>query len=208
MDDIKRTEQGKNIELAIKELHKQYAEQPRELAYLTGNSAQYYYYDMQIAQMYAELNRYIMIYKLVTFCGVAFDKSNTLQTVHNYINFDDKILRKGAVSAHEDELLLIPMNMAYGTLLCKGKGNAEYNYSAPHGAGRIMSRSKARASVGLQDFQDKMKEADVWSRCINESTIDESPQAYKNPEQIIKYLEPTVDIITRIKPLYNFKANS
>lgn len=209
-EEIKKNKKGKGIEVAIQKLRKEISKsnKPTGLEYLEGEGAKIYFHDMRITQIFAELNRYTMIYRIIKdFYGIDFDSSKLLQTNHNYINFDDNIIRKEAVSAHKDEMLFIPMNMAYGTLLCKGRGNEDYNFSAPHGAGRLMSREKAKSNIPLEKFQKVMKDSGVWTTCINNSTIDESPQAYKKPESVIKYLEPTVEIISRIVPLYNFKAN-
>ena len=209
IDEIKKTRKGKGIEIAIKKLKKEMSKTDKAtgLEYLEGDDAKAYYHDMHIAQIFAELSRHIMISRIVDFYKLDFEDERLLQTNHNYINFEDNIIRKGSVSAHKDEMLLIPMNMAYGTLLCKGKGNEDYNYSAPHGAGRLMSRSKAKVNVPLEKFQKVMKDSGVWTTCVGKDTLDESPQAYKKPENVIKHLEPTVEIISRIKPLYNFKAS-
>ena len=208
IEKIKQTKKGKEIEEAIKKLYVSKSNIPHGLEYLEGEDTKEYFHDMRIVQIYARLNRLTMIYKIVGFYNKKFELKNLLETLHNYIDFDNKIIRKGAVSAKKDELLFIPMNMSYGTLLCKGKGNEEYNFSAPHGAGRAMSRSKARKNVSLNDFEKTMTDAKVWSSCVDESTLDESPQAYKDPNDIMKYLEPTVEIIYRIKSLYNFKDSS
>lgn len=124
--------------------------------------------------------------------------------MHNYINFDDLIIRKGAISAHENEIVVIPMNMADGILLCRGKGNPDWNYSAPHGAGRLFSRSFAKEKLSMETFKERMVE--VYSTSVCEGTIDESPMAYKNTDEIKELIEPTVDIIDTIRPLINIKA--
>jgi RNA-splicing ligase RtcB len=128
------------------------------------------------------------------------------ESVHNYINFEDGIVRKGAISAHKGEKVIIPLNMADGIILGIGKGNEDFNNSSAHGAGRKMSRSKAKASIRLEDFQFRMREAGVWSTCIGTDTLDESPQAYKKAEKIIELLEPTVEVTSHMKPVYVFKA--
>ena len=195
IEEIKKTKKGKGIEVAIQKLRKEMSKKGKRtgLEYLDGETAKSYFHDMHIAQIFAELSRHIMIYRIVkSFYGVSFDSSKLLQTNHNYINFNDGIIRKGAVSAHKNEMLFIPMNMSYGTLLCRGLGNPDYNFSAPHGAGRLMSRGKAKSNIPLDKFKKVMKYSGVWTTCVNNSTLDESPQAYKRPENVIKHLEPTV----------------
>ena len=124
--------------------------------------------------------------------------------VHNYIDVPNQILRKGAVSAREGEILLIPINMRDGSLICRGKGNKEWNYSAPHGAGRLMSRSKAKELLSLEDYTESMK--GIYSSSVNRSTLDEAPQAYKSMQEIVNAIEDTAEVIEIIKPVYNFKA--
>jgi RNA-splicing ligase RtcB len=126
------------------------------------------------------------------------------ETIHNYVNFNDGIMRKGAVSARANEKLIIPMNMRDGSLLCVGKGNADWNYSAPHGAGRKMSRGDAKRNITMDEYRGTMN--DVYTSSLNESTLDEAPQAYKPMAEIIANIEPTVEILEQIKPIYNFKA--
>jgi RNA-splicing ligase RtcB len=130
---------------------------------------------------------------------------NFFQTVHNYISFDDNIIRKGAISAKKNELLLIPINMRDGSLLGIGKGNSDWNFSAPHGAGRLMSRTQAKKEIDINDFYSTMK--DVYSTSIGISTLDEAPQAYKSMDEIMKNITDTVDIVSILKPLYNYKAH-
>ena len=132
-------------------------------------------------------------------------KTEWFDTIHNYID-DDNIIRKGAVSAYKDQLLVIPINMRDGVLICRGKGNPDWNYSCCHGAGRLMSRSKAKEEISLLDFKNSMQ--NIFSTCISESTLDESPMAYKPIESIIDNINDTVEIIKTIKPVYNFKAES
>lgn len=163
-----------------------------------------YLHDMQIVQYYAKMNREAIVYKIIEKMKWA-EPISTFHTVHNYIDSDGMILRKGAVRALKDEMLLIPMNMRDGSLLCKGKGNPDWNYSAPHGAGRIMSRGQAKEKVSLKEFQDSMK--DVYTTSVYLSTIDESPMAYKPMESIVSNIGDTVEILEVIKPVYNFKAS-
>lgn len=128
----------------------------------------------------------------------------SFQTIHNYIDTESMILRKGAVSAREGETLIIPMNMRDGSLICRGKGNEDWNFSAPHDAGRIMSRGKAKELVSIEDFQKSME--GIFSTSVNQSTIDESPIAYKPMQEIIDNIGDTVEIVDIVKPVYNFKA--
>lgn len=125
------------------------------------------------------------------------------ETLHNYID-EDNVIRKGAISCKKDEKVLIPLNMADGSLICVGKGNSDWNNSAPHGAGRLLSRSEAKNLLNMSEYKEKMK--DVFSTCISTDTLDESPMAYKNGEEIIKRIEPTATILDHLKPVYNFKA--
>lgn len=175
----------------------------RELAFLTGKDFNDYMNDMAIVQRFASLNRKTMAEIILEEMGLT--ESQRFETVHNYIDFKRMILRKGAVSAEKDELLLIPINMCDGSLLCRGKGNEEWNYSAPHGAGRLMSRSKAKETISMDEYISLMK--DVYSTCVVRRTLDEAPQAYKSIDEIRSVIVDTVEILTVIKPLYNFKAH-
>jgi RNA-splicing ligase RtcB len=161
-----------------------------------------YLEDMKIAQQYAALNRESIVNTIKDFFKK--EPSDSIKTVHNYINFEDNIIRKGAISAHENEKVLIPLNMRDGVIVGTGKGNSKWNYSAPHGAGRILSRSKAKQELSL----DKMKEdmEGIWSESINKKTLDEAPDAYKDSQVIINAIKETVDIDFIMKPIYNFKA--
>lgn len=197
---------------------------PKNLLYLMGEDKNAYLHDMRICQKYAALNRFTIAEELIknyfSDCQVQFSSGGKLKikqkgkyniktewfdTIHNYIG-DDNIIRKGAVSAYKDQLLVIPINMRDGVLICKGKGNEEWNCSAPHGAGRIMSRSKAKEILELSDYANEM--SGIYSTCINESTIDEAPMAYKSIDDIINNISDTVEIIKIIKPVYNFKADN
>lgn len=208
----KYKEQGnKNlIKSALKDLEKEYKtlepKYPKVLCYLTGEYRDKYLHDMKICQEYANLNREVMAdIILKNLFNKALSEFPYFQTVHNYINFKDNIIRKGAISAHKDEKVLIPINMRDGSILAKGKGNPDWNYSAPHGAGRLMSRTVAKESVTLEEFKESMK--GIYSTSVNENTIDESPMAYKPIENIIENIGDTVEIIDIIKPIYNYKDN-
>lgn len=199
----------KEIQKVLKELEKQYQglkpKYPKALCYLTGDYRDKYLHDMKICQEYASLNREVMAdIILSSLLGKGLDEFYHFETIHNYINFKDNIIRKGAISAYEGEKVLIPINMRDGSIIGIGKGNPEWNYSAPHGAGRLMSRNTAKEELNLQDFKESMK--GIYSTSIHEGTLDESPLAYKPMEDIIKYIDETVKIIDTIKPIYNFKA--
>lgn len=162
-----------------------------------------YISDMIVAQEYAEKNREIILSKIMkNYFGK--DKFQISHCVHNYINPTDNIIRKGAISAKEGEEVIIPLNMRDGVILGVGKGNVDWNYSAPHGAGRILSRKKAKEIINIEDYKNTM--SDVYTSCVNESTIDESPFAYKDKQLIIDSIQDTIEIVKMIKPVYNFKA--
>lgn len=158
---------------------------------------------MNICQNFAKANRDIISRKIIGFLNLDYEKLETFETIHNYINLNDMILRKGAIAAYNDQLVMIPINMRDGCIIGKGKSNPNYNYSAPHGAGRLMSRQKAKDRINLDDFKKSM--SGIYSSSIDESTIDESPFAYKPIDSIISNITYTVDIIKIIKPVYNYK---
>lgn len=193
----------KEIQNAIKEFKNQVlTDIPFPLAYVTGSLLEDYIHDMNIVQQFAELNRKAMINEIVK--GMKLDVVEQFTTIHNYIDTDKMILRKGAVSAKKGERLLIPINMRDGSLICVGKGNEDWNSSAPHGAGRLMSRTKAKQSFTVSDFKKQMK--DIYTTSVNKETLDECPMAYKNMDDIVNNIGPTADIVKVIKPIYNFKA--
>jgi RNA-splicing ligase RtcB len=173
-----------------------------ELAYAAGALMEDYLHDMKIVQEFAELNRRAMADELVK--GMKLDVEERFSSIHNYIDLDAMILRKGAVSAQAGEKLIIPMNMRDGCLLCVGKGNPDWNSSAPHGAGRLMSRAEAKQSFTLSQYKKEMK--GVYSTSIGRDTLDESPMAYKPMDAILAQIEPTVEVAERLRPVYNFKA--
>ena len=181
------------------------ADIPRDLAYLSDELFDAYINDMKIIQHFALINRKAMITVILQELKIPEDKIHEqFSTIHNYIDTESMILRKGAVSAKLNEKILIPFNMRDGSLVCEGLGNPDWNYSAPHGAGRIMSRTKAFEVLNLEDYKRSMK--GIYSTSINRETLDESPMAYKNMEEIISNIEPTARIIKRIKPVYNYKS--
>lgn len=175
------------------------------LSYIEGEDAKEYYRDMKVAQKYSNYNRLTMGKIILDKMNLSY--SDTICSVHNYIDFEDKIVRKGAISSHKGEMVVIPFNMRDGSIIGVGKGNADWNNSAPHGAGRVMSRRKAKENISLNDFKDTMNEAGVWTSCVSKATLDEAPDAYKKADHIIKYLEPTVEIKHRLRPVYNFKSS-
>ena len=174
----------------------------RDLAYLEGADFDDYLNDMKIVQHFASVNRKMMAKVILEELGLTI--IDQFETVHNYIDIKNKILRKGAVSAQEGEKLLIPINMRDGSLICRGKGNADWNYSAPHGAGRVMSRSKAKELISMNDYMESMK--GIYSSSVNRSTLDEAPHAYKPMNEIVNAIDDTVEVLEVIKPIYNFKA--
>jgi len=176
------------------------------LEYLTGQAMQDYIRATKAAHEFACLSRKIILKTVVEdFFKEKFSKLESIETLHNYVDTKHSIIRKGAVAAYTSEDLIIPWNMRDGIIVCKGKGNDEWNCSAPHGAGRTMGRGDAKRSLKMEDFKDSMK--NVWSSCVSAGTIDESPMAYKDPETIKGYITDTVDIRLTMKPVYNFKAS-
>lgn len=176
---------------------------PYELAYCEGELLTKYLHDMEIMQDFADWNRHAIADTIIKGCKLKADSQFT--TIHNYIDLEHMILRKGAVSAQLDEMLLIPINMRDGALICRGLGNPDWNYSAPHGSGRVMSRSEVKNNVTLNAYKSEMK--GIFSTTVNAGTLDECPMAYKGIDEIIANITPTAEIITRIKPIYNFKAD-
>lgn len=214
-DEIIKTykEKGRKQEIqkALKELEKQYKENkpnlPNELCYLEGKYREMYLHDMKICQEYATKNRdtiaCTILMNIVDNLKYGF---NQFHTIHNYISFEDNIVRKGAISAKKGEKVLIPINMRDGSIIAVGKGNKDWNESAPHGAGRIMSRHKAKERFKLEEFKESMK--DVYTTSVVEETIDEAPFVYKPMQEIIENIQDTVEIQKIIKPIYNFKTKN
>ncbi len=175
---------------------------PKTLAYVTGELFDQYIHDMKIIQKFAQLNRQAMMREIIK--GMKLHVKEQFTTVHNYIDTESMILRKGAVSAKKGEKLLIPMNMRDGSLICTGKGNEDWNQSAPHGAGRLMSRKAAKQTFTVSEFKKQMN--GIYTTSVNKGTLDECPMAYKGIDDILKYIGETVEIEKVIKPVYNFKA--
>ena len=178
---------------------------PKNLCYLTGDARAAYLHDMRICQEYAVMNRQIIADRILTnLLGRGLETFHSFQTIHNYIDHETNIIRKGAVSAKKGEQLLIPINMRDGSLLCIGKGNPEWNCSAPHGAGRLFSRGAARHNFTVEAYAKEMN--GIYTTSVSEDTLDECPMAYKPMESIVSNVDPTVEIVKVIRPVYNFKA--
>lgn len=209
IEEYKATGRKSEIQSAIKELKASFEAQeistPKELCYLKGEYRQMYLDDMKICQEYAVLNRYTMAQIIINrMFGKDISEFDMFETIHNYIDHDSNIVRKGAVSAKEGEKLLIPINMRDGSLICIGKGNPDWSCSAPHGAGRLYSRNKAKETFTLEQFTEEMK--GIYTTSVSANTLDESPMAYKTMNDIVDNITPTAEILKVIKPLYNFKA--
>ena len=210
-DEIIRVykEQGRKNEIqgALKQLHWQVydgpASLPEDLCYLEGKYLDDYLHDIEICQAFARRNREKMAEILLERTGMI--GGEVFHTIHNYIDTDEMILRKGAIAAHAGEKVLIPINMRDGSVLAVGKGNPEWNYSAPHGAGRIMSRSKAFKELTMKEYIKTME--GIYTTSVNENTLDEAPMAYKSIDDIIDVIRESVDVIDVMKPIYNFKAS-
>ena len=201
--DKKRTGRQKEIQKELKRLKNlKRTDIPKALAYVSGDLFEQYLHDMKIVQHFAALNRQAMVDEIVK--GMKIHVEEQFTTIHNYIDTENKILRKGAVSAQKGELLLIPINMRDGSLICLGKGNADWNFSAPHGAGRLMSRAQAKQSFTVSEFKKQM--ANIYTTSVNRSTLDECPMAYKGMQDILNHIGPTVEVVKTIRPIYNFKA--
>ncbi len=176
---------------------------PDDMAWVEGDLFNNYIHDMKIVQKFAVLNRKAMINTILV--GMRFTVVDEFTCIHNYIDTDNMSMRKGAVSARKGEKILIPINMRDGSLICIGKGNKKWNYSAPHGAGRLMSRKQAKQTLSLEEFKAQMQ--GIFSTTVSASTLDESPMAYKTMDDILKNITPTAKVEKIIKPIYNFKAD-
>ncbi len=201
--DYKTQGRDKEIQSSIEALKSTvHTEIPKTLAYVSGELFDQYIHDMKIVQQYAQLNRQAMLHVILK--GMKLHVTEQFTTIHNYIDTDAMILRKGAVSAKKGEKLLIPINMRDGSLVCTGKGNEDWNQSAPHGAGRLMSRAAAKQSFTVSEFKKQMD--GIYSTSVNKETLDECPMAYKGMDDIVKNITDTAHIVKRIQPIYNFKA--
>lgn len=211
IEQYKKQGRKKEIQKALKELEKEYKYKqpklPKDLCYLEGKYREQYLHDMKICQLYASCNRILIANEIIKNyfeSDLIIGDFNAFETIHNYISFEDNIVRKGAISAKKGEKVLIPINMRDGSIIAIGKGNEDWNNSAPHGAGRIMSRSKAKETINLEEFKNSMQ--GIYTTSVNESTVDESPFVYKPMQEIIDNIKDTVEIQKIIKPIYNFKA--
>ena len=205
INDLKAKGQQKNIQKELKKLENiKRTPVRKDLAYAEGDLFESYIHDMKIIQHFALVNRQAMIDEIVK--GMKFHVTEQFSTVHNYIDTENMILRKGAVSARNGEKLIIPINMRDGSLICTGKGNPDWNYSAPHGAGRLYSRSGAKQMFTVSQFKKEM--TGIYTTSINQQTLDECPMAYKRLEDIAENISETVEINEIIKPVYNFKAGA
>jgi len=209
IESLKKEGKQHLISSKLKEIEEYYSElqpkYPKELCFLEGLNRDQYLHDMEVCQEYASLNRKTMANVILEeLLGSNLEDHEEFETIHNYISFHDGIIRKGAVSAYEGEELIIPINMRDGSIIAKGKGNSDWNFSAPHGAGRLMGRMEAKRSLSMSEFSSSME--GVFSTTVNESTLDEAPMAYKPMQEIIDNIQDTVEIIDVIKPIYNFKS--
>lgn len=194
--------------LHVSEYYQRLAAQKKQtdgsMNFLINQAAENYLKDMQVAQLYAKLNRTLIAYQIISdFFKLNFSKITMIDSTHNYIDFEHEIIRKGAISAQKGEPVVIPFSMADGAVIGVGKGNAEWNFSAPHGSGRKISRTQAQ-NLSMEEYRKRMK--NIWSSCINQDTVDESPMAYKSSKDILSALGETVHVTNRILPIYNFKA--
>ena len=209
--EYKQQGKEKQLKKALKKLKKRYKnlkpKYPKDLCFLTGKYRELYLHDMKICQEYASVNRETIANIILKYMfNTSLDAYVSFHTIHNYIDFKDNIIRKGSISAYKGEKILIPINMRDGSLLCVGKGNPDWNYSAPHGAGRLLSRRQAKRTFDLEEFKRSME--GIYTTSVNARTIDECPMAYKPMDEIIDNIQDIVEIIDVIKPIYNFKASS
>jgi RNA-splicing ligase RtcB len=204
IEEIRNTYKGMEIKAQIKKARADLgldAVVSDELQYLDGANAKGYLYDMIFAQKYAEVNRAYIASTILKILG--FNEMDRIETVHNFIDFRDFIIRKGSVRSYVGERFILPFNMRDGILICEGKSNPEWNYSAPHGAGRVMSRAQAKKNIKLENFAKQMD--GIFSTSVCNSTLDEAPDAYKDAKVIEAAIEPTAKILARIKPIMNMK---
>ena len=207
IERLKAQGRESEIEDALAELKKKKENEvpdiPEDLCDLSGEPFEDYLHDIELCQQFARRNREIMASIILKRLGI--NGTDAFHTIHNYIDTKEMILRKGAIAAHEGEKVLIPINMRDGSILAVGKGNPEWNYSAPHGAGRVMSRMKAKQALTMKDYQETMK--GIYTTSVTQATLDEAPMAYKSLEDIINVIGESVEIIEILKPIYNFKSS-
>ena len=206
--EYKATGRRSEINAALRRLKREWrrkqSDVPDELCWLYGSFLDDYLHDIAICQRFARRSREVMAEVIISTCGLS--DRDAFHTVHNYIDVEEMILRKGAIAAHEGELVLIPLNMRDGSVLARGRGNPDWNFSAPHGAGRLMSRSAAKEVLSLDEYREQMSEAGIYTTSVSESTLDEAPGAYKSADDILGPISEAVDIIEVMRPIYNFKA--
>ena len=205
IEEYKETGRQSEIQDALKQLRWEEHENtiPQDLCFLYGTYLEDYLHDVEICQQFARRSRELMAEIIVN--GMDLEIRDAFHTIHNYIDTEERILRKGAIAAHEGERVLIPINMRDGSVLATGRGNEEWNYSAPHGAGRILSRTAAKERLSMEEYHRAME--GIYTTSVNEATLDEAPMAYKSLDDIIGVIGETVDIIEVLKPIYNYKAN-
>jgi len=204
--DLKSKKQLNKIPETIKRIKNSYKNtrvEDSDLAVLTGDDAVEYFYDMIFAQKYAEYNRACIAKTIFDKLGWSADEDNTVESIHNFIDFEDLIIRKGAIASYKSELMIIPFNMRDGLLIVEGKSNPDWNFSAPHGAGRVLARGKAKRELNLDDFENDME--GIYSTSVVQSVLDESPRAYKDTDVIKEAIKPTCDVVYTIKPILNIK---
>ena len=203
--EYKAAGRRKEIQKALKQLRRDAHETdaPEDLCWLYGSYLDDYLHDVAVCQRFARRNRELMAREIIGMCGLS--DRDAFHTVHNYIDTDEMILRKGAIAAHEGELVLIPLNMRDGSVLARGRGNADWNFSAPHGAGRVLSRRAAREQLDMEAYREAM--AGIYTTSVSAATLDEAPGAYKSVDDIIVPIAESVDIIEVMHPIYNFKAS-
>ena len=203
IEKLKKEGRQKDIQSELAKLKENGPSLPKELCHIEGKDFGDYIHDMKLCQEYAAINRQTIAQQIII--GMGFSVGYQFDTIHNYIDTDDMILRKGAIAANLNQRVIIPMNMRDGSLICIGKGTPNWNWSAPHGAGRLMSRATARKRLSLDDFKESMK--DIYSTSVNADTIDEAPMVYKPAKEIMKNIKDTIEIEQIIRPIYNFKAH-
>ena len=195
----------KEIQAALKTLkwEARKSEVPDELCWLYGSYMDDYVHDVAVCQHFARINREVMAREICSMLGI--EPGEAFHTIHNYLDVDEMILRKGAIAAHKGELVLIPLNMRDGSVLARGRGNPEWNFSAPHGAGRVLSRTAAKDQLSLEEYREQMQ--GIYTTSVKAETLDEAPGAYKRAEDIMGPISESVDVIEVLKPIYNFKES-
>lgn len=203
--EYKASGRQSEIQSALKELSfkSKTHETPDDLCYVYGKSMEDYLHDVVICQQFATVNRDLIADKILNCCGLTM--MTAFHTIHNYIDTREMILRKGSIAAHAGEQVLIPINMRDGSILAMGKGNPDWNYSAPHGAGRVMSRRAAKEALDIEEYKKSME--GIYTTSVNEYTIDEAPMAYKSLSDIMDVVKASVDVMDVLHPIYNFKAS-